>query len=238
MATWLSDPMAPAWVQACGSIATVIVSIVTIVVAVWIPAHQRKKAIGDARAEQNRQEREHLRRLTAGFRAEVLAASKTANRREFAIKHTFQTVERARRSGVTVSEPGPTQPGSLSLSDATLYKQMAAELGRFPPAIISQIVTFYSLIFDVDRISDGAPTAMQAYRELLESLPRFKMYAAILVAILNKFEAAGFSADADLNMKPDEMRKMSAETGYPLDEVLKERGLTLPPEGGVASAAN
>jgi hypothetical protein len=201
-------------------------------VAVYVPWRQHRHEV----SKRARQDKEHLRRLTAGFRAEVLAASKTANRREFAIKHTFQTVEQAQRSGLTVTEPGPIQPGSLSLSDATLYKQMAAELGRFPPAIISNIVSFYSLIFDTDRISDSAPTAVQAYRELLGALPKFKMYAAILVAILNKFETAEFSTDADLNFKPDEMRKMAAETGYSLDEVLKERGLALSPEGLVRAA--
>jgi hypothetical protein len=190
VARWFSDPTTAAWVQAIGSIATVFISIVTIVVAVWIPAHQRRKAVEDAGQERDRQEREYLRRLAAGFRAEILAASGTADRREFAINHTFQMMEQARQSGALVAEPGPIQPGSLSLSDATIYKQLSAELGRFPPVLIANIVTFYSLIFDTNRMTDGAPRAVQAYKVLLDSLPRFKMYAAILVATLDKFEAA------------------------------------------------
>jgi hypothetical protein len=205
-----------AWVQAVGSV-------VAILVAVYVSWRQRRDQI----AEQARQDREQLRRLSAGFRAEIVAAGKTADRREFAIKHTFQMVEQARRSGVAVAEPGPIQPGSLTLSDATIYKQLSAELGRFSPGLITNIVTFYSLVFDTKRMTDGAPKAMQAYEELLGSLPRFKMNAAILVVTLDKFEAAGFSANADLSLKPDELRKMAEATGYPLDEVLKERGLTL-----------
>jgi len=68
MFNWLADSSAPAWVQAVGSI-------VAIFVAVLIPWRQRRNALRDAAADRTREEREHLRSLTAGLREEIRAAS-------------------------------------------------------------------------------------------------------------------------------------------------------------------
>jgi Co/Zn/Cd efflux system component len=78
------------------------------------------------------------------------------------------------------------------------------------------------------RNADAAPTAIQAYRDMLSLLPRLKTHASILLRTLDKFEAAGFSADADIRPTPGEVRQFAAEAGYPLDEIAKERGIVLP----------
>jgi len=211
----------PAWVQAVGSV-------IAILVAVFVPWIQRRNVLRDAAIERGRQDKEHLQRLTVGLREEIRAASGAADRRQFAIARTLQEIQGAVRGGATIKETGPVHPGSLSLTDAIVYKEIAGELGRLPPELIKAIVTFYSLALEVGRIADGAPTAMQAYGEILGLLPRLKTHSAILVRTLEKFEQAGFAANSDIRPTPAEVRRFATDAGYPLDEIAKERGIELP----------
>jgi hypothetical protein len=228
-----SDAAAAAWVQAGGAVAAVIVSIVTIVVAVWIPAHQRSRSLEDARSERERQEKEHLRRLTAGLRAEIEATLAALNYRHTTASETLRRVAAAKKAGGSVLGNTPLKPGSMTFTDAVIYQQIAAELGRFPPQLISLIVGFYANVLEVSRLAEGAPEAEQACEVILGLSPRAKMNAALLVRTLEKFESGDFAASADMGLKPDEIQRLAAETGYPLDEVLKERGLALTPEGSL-----
>jgi hypothetical protein len=89
-------------------------------------------------------------------------------------------------------------------------------------------VAFYEGALEVNRVADSASTAMQAYQNIVALLPRFRTYAAIVVRTLDKFEAAGLSADADIRPTPGEVRQFAAEADYPLDEIARERGIVLP----------
>jgi heme exporter protein D len=219
MPTWLSNASTPAWVQAVGSV-------LAILVAVWIPARQRSNLLRDAQAERTRQEKEHRRRLTVGLRAEINAALEAANRHEFTIEHALKGLQEARAKGAVIKTGEPIQPGSLVLTDAIVYRQIAAELGQLPPELIKSVVLFYTLALDLGRMADGAPTALAAYETIRGVAPRLKMHAALLISTLDKFEASDFAVAADIRPKPDEIRKLAAKVGYPLDQVMKERGLS------------
>jgi hypothetical protein len=52
------------------------------------------------------------------------------------------------------------------------------------------------------------------------------MYAALLIRTLDKFVTSGFVVDADIRPNPEEIRQLAAKVGYPLDEVMRERGLS------------
>jgi heme exporter protein D len=221
MPRWLSDTAAPAWVQAVGTI-------VAILIAVLVPWWQRRNVLKDAATDRALREKEHLRRLTAGLREEIRAASDAATRRESAIKCTLAKLEKALKGGAVLKETGPIQPGSLSLTDGTIYRQIASELGRLPPELIKAVVSFYAGALEIDRISNSAPTALQAYQSVLPMLPRAKTYAAIVVRTLDKFEASDFATDADIRPTPQEVRDFSVAAGYPLDDIARERGITLP----------
>src|SRR5437899_821905 len=118
--------MSPAWVQAVGSV-------IAILVAVFVPWLQRRNALRDGARERALQEKQHLQRLTVGLREEIRAAGGAADRRRSAINQTFEALDQAQLRGAVVEDSGPIQPGSLSLTDAIVYKQIAAELGRLPP---------------------------------------------------------------------------------------------------------
>jgi hypothetical protein len=48
------------------------------------------------------------------------------------------------------------------------------------------------------------------------------------VARLDRFEQSGFDEDADLNVPKEEIVSMAKVAGYPLEEMLAERGLVMP----------
>ena len=217
----LSDPAAPAWVQAIGSILAILIALV-------VPEWQRRRALQDAATDRGRQAKEHLCRLTVALRAEIGAASEAAGRREAVITSVLSNVQQALRAGASVKETGPIHPGSLSLTDATIYKKIASEIGRFPSGVIKAVVDFYSGALEIERVADGAATALHAYEAVLPLLPRFKVYAAIVVRTLEKFEASDFATDGDVRPTPSEIRQFAAAAGYPLDQIAKERGITLP----------
>lgn len=217
MSRWLSDSGAAAWVQAIGSV-------VAILVAIWVPAWQRQFALRDARAERAGQEKEHLRRLTAGLRAEIYAVLDAANCQKFAVERTLEQLKEARGKGATVVSGGPIQPGSMVVTDAIVYRQIAAELGRLPPELIKTVVLFYTLALDFGRLADGASTAQGAYETIQDIAPRLKMHAALLIRTLDKFEASDFMVDADIRLKPEEVKELATKVEYPLAQVLKERG--------------
>ena len=215
-----SSETAPAWVQAVGSV-------VAILVAIWIPARQRRNALRDAAAERLRENVEHLRRLTAGLRAEINEALSVAHIREEAINGALAAVAEARAAGAQVTRSGPIAPGTMTITDAIIYRQVAAEVGRLPPDLIRSAVKFYALTFELARVADGAPSALDAYNAVRSNLPRVRMHAALLIKTLDKFEVAGFVPTAEIHPSHDEIRALAANVGYPLETVLRERGLTM-----------
>jgi len=148
MLAWLSSDTAPAWMQAIGSV-------IAIFVAVWIPARQRSNSLRDAHAERAQQLKDFRQRLTIGLKSEISAALEAANRRQSAVERTLQGLQEARTRGAVIADSGPIQPGSLVMTDAIVYRQMAAELGKLPPELIKSVVLFYSMALDLGRMADA-----------------------------------------------------------------------------------
>jgi hypothetical protein len=220
MQTWLSDPLAPAWAQA-------IFAGLAILLAVVVTAWQRSSAMRDDRAKHAQQEIEHLRRLTVGVRAEIRAALQMAGAQQERLDQTLSQIADAREQGISIVASGPIHPGSMVVTDAVVYRQIAADLGRFPPELIKWLVQFYAYAAELGRRADAAPQAVQAYQMLSESGSRLRLLAALVLKTLDKFEASGFSVNADISLKPDEIKELAAKTGYPLADLARERGFTV-----------
>lgn len=201
-----------------------------ILVAVWIATWQRSRSLRDAAADREREERERLDRLTTGLRAEINAALETADRHQIVITPGLQMLETARAMGATIKND-PIHPGSMSITDAIIYRQIASEVGRLPPELITSVVRFYAQALDYGRFADAAPTAEQAYRQLQGLTPRLKMAAALLIKTMEKFDASGFALDADIKPTPADVRTIAAGVGYPLEEIARERGLDINASG-------
>jgi hypothetical protein len=45
-----------------------------------------------------------------------------------------------------------------------------------------------------------------------------------VIRALDKFEACGFAADADIRLNREEVKELAAKMGYPLEEVMKRYG--------------
>ena len=74
-------------------------------------------------------------------------------------------------------------------------------------------------------------TTANAFTCLQSLAPRLKMYGARLIKTMEKFEASGFSLDADIEPTPAELRILAAQVGYPLDEIARERGIDMNASG-------
>jgi hypothetical protein len=220
MPTWLLSPQAPAWAQA-------IFAALAIIGAVGVTTWQRSRALRDAQNARARQDKERLRRLTVGLRAELGAALQAAARQQETVEQTLKQVADAHAQGIPTTGGGPIRPGSMVVTDAIVYRQVAAEIGMLPPEIIKSVVEFYARALELGRLADGAPFALQAYEVLRQLGPRLRMGAALVISTLDKFEASGFDVDADIGVKPEEVRELASKVGYPLEEVMKERGLKL-----------
>lgn len=216
-----SDPNAPAWVQAIGTI-------VAVLIAVAVPAWQRHSARKDAKAERAREAKERLERLVAALRAEVSAAVEAAAMHLETAERTFSQIETAKQEGRVVAiDPKPLPPGSITLTDTIVYRAVAPELGHFPPQLAHHIVMFYSNALHLARLI-GAAGTVAASLELVKGLaPRAQMNGRVLLELLDKFRQADFAPNADLTLDSKKFEKIADEVGYPLLQVLTERGLNL-----------
>lgn len=217
MPAWLSNPLAPAWAQA-------IFAGLAIIGAVAVTAWQRSSAARDAHTEQMRQEREHLKRLTIGLKAEILAALQTVNAQQDALRQTLTQLAAARDRGAVIAATGPIRPGSMAITDETIYRQVAADIGRLPAGVIKWLVRFYGYAAQVRRLTEAAPQAVEAYKILSENGCRLRLAAELALRVLDKLEEAGFSTVVDIQVTPVEIKELAAKTGYPLEELARERG--------------
>lgn len=222
MSLWsslLSDPGAPAWVQAVGSVLAILV---TMGLAAW----QRSSSFRDAQVHEARREKEYLKRLIAALKAEINTAMETMALQQSGIQKTLEALNAARANGSTI-KTDPIQPGSMVMTDAIIYRQIAAELGRFPTDLIQSVIQFYAGASLLARLADQAPTAQLALEVAQNLAPRLRMLAAMLIKKLENFETSGFAAGAEIGPTPAEVREFAARQGYPLDQVARERGLQL-----------
>ncbi len=195
---WFFDSATPAWVQAFATF-------VALLIAIAVPALQRHAQLRDAEIDRQRRKKEYLRRLTAGLRAEIIAALSAGQRQQETIERTFAQVQEAVRNGAKIKETGPVNSGSMALTDGIIYREIASEIGRFPTEVVRQVVQFYSITFDASWRAEAAPTAIEAYDFMRSVAPRFRMHAAVLIRILDKFEASDYAVDANLKLDAAEM---------------------------------
>lgn len=201
------------WVGAIGSAGALIA-------AVWLWRLDRARE----HREEARKEKEHLRRLITGLRAEIVAAIEASKHQQEGVDGALAAAEQARKSGGVIVDRGPVRPGSMAITDAIIYCEVASELGRLPPEIIRHVVGFYARAREIGRFVEAAASAVSAYATVRDLAPRIRMGGAMCINALDKFERSGFSPDADLKPTLDEMREMAKQTGYPLDAIARDRG--------------
>lgn len=222
LSSWVTSSNAPAWVQAVGSVLAIFIAII-------VPAWQRRANLKDAKLQRARDEKERLRRLVAGLRAEIDAAIAAATSYREIAERTLAQTEVARRAGREIINTD-LPPNSVQLTDAVVYRAIASELGHFPPTVVHNVVNFYANERNLTRIVALANTVHDALSTVRNMAPRAQMNGAVLLEILNKYEQADFDPDADLRLSEKQMRDLAGRFGYPLDEVLAASGMRLKPE--------
>jgi len=210
-----------AWVQAIGSI-------IAILVAIAIPAWQRWASLRDARTDQCQQAKERAKRMVAALKAEVIAAIAALERQLFATKQTLLKIRAGRQAGAQILNHGPISPGSMIFTDGVIYRQVAAELGRLPADLVSSMVQFYAMALEMTRLAESSSSAETAYEIMQDLIPRALMCGELLRLSMDKFERSDFEFRVDLRPTPDEMSKLAKKVGYPLQELMQERGISWP----------
>jgi hypothetical protein len=191
------------WVEAIGTVGAVVSAI-----ALWRVDREAN------RQSEIRADREHMRRMVAGLRAEVRAALEAADTRRTATEGIVAP-------GATVINQPPPPIGSLAITSGIVYRQVAAEMGKLPPSMIQHVVSFYERAQELERVAGAGSTAADAFSTVHSLVPRLAMFGAMLISLLDKFEAAGFDPDARLEFSHEELQAMSRRTSYPLDEVIR-----------------
>ena len=205
----------PTWLGGIGSVGTAII-------AVWLWRKDRS----NEKEQQIAEQKERLRRLVVGLKAEIAAAVEVAAMRRTSVDHTLSQLAEAKAQGASIAGGGTLPAGSMALTEAILYRSVAADLGRFPPEIIRRTVSFYTHAQEIERVTSLSNSAAQAFQTLQTMLPRFQMNGSVLIASLEKFERDNFDEKANVLFSREEMQALADRVGYPLAEVLKERGLS------------
>lgn len=209
----------PAWLQAVGSL-------LALCVAIAAPALQRRSARKDTRIEQARERKERLERLIAGVRAEVSAVVETASMHREIAERTLSQLATAKQEGHEILESRFPE-GSFSLTEAIVFSALAPELGTLPSELVQEIVTFYSLNNTLGRIVGINPSVEAALKDVSNLIPRVQMHGSIILKQLDKFKESGFAPSANLRLDPTQAQEIAKEFGYPFEQVLAERGLTI-----------
>ncbi len=209
----------PAWVQAVGSVTAILVAFI-------VPWWQRRKARADALEAAAQFENSHLRRLVAALGVEIDEAVNASTRQEAGMRRTLAQFARAKEKGANLISPSPVHPDAMQVTDAIIYRQAAAEIGRLPESLVKLVIKFYSTAGEINRITAIQGSFESTLTSLVHLAPRLRMFGALALHAIEKFRQADFALDADLAARPDETRTMAASVGYPMDEVLAERGLS------------
>jgi len=209
--TFLTHSSTAAWVQAIGSIATVVTAVV-----LW--RLDRRRVAQDV----ERQTKEHLRRVIAGLRAEIESALTAAEVQEQTIKGGLAKLAVVLQRGQQVISHGQIPPEAMAVTDGIVYRAVAPEIGRLPPEIIESVTQFYGIARAVERMAAIGGSPLGKFEGALQMLPRLRMLGAWAIKSLDKFCDAGFAEGADIRLTDDEICALAKEVGYPLDQVLEE----------------
>ena len=139
----------------------------------------------------------------------------------------MKAIEGAKQAGATIIDRGPLSKGSMAITDAIIYRELASELGRLPPAVISEVVSFYGRALEIGRIAEMGSSALDSYATLHDLAPRVRIGGALVIRLLEKFEQSDFAVDADLKPTREEVLELAKRVDYPIEIILKERGFKI-----------
>jgi hypothetical protein len=138
----------------------------------------------------------------------------------------LEDVEEAKRKAIPIIDR-PLRPGAMTITDGIIYRRVAAELGRFPPAIVGELVGFYTRAIEIARIASLSTSGLGGFTVVKELAPRVRIHGAMLLARLEKFERSGYSTDADTAPTREELMAMARAVEYPVEDIARDRGFKL-----------
>lgn len=224
-ATWIAaNPGVAVWAQAVATAAILLVVMRnrrdSRMREVPLPPIEPVKAVAPAdsdtgavaSAEARRQER-RCRQLVAALRAEIGLALDAAATRHEAVNRLDREIKNSIALGKII-DLAPLRFTTLGVTEGVAFRALGAEIGLLPPALIGSAVKFYNLVAEQGRVIASAKTVQQQIWVLQESLPRLRLDGAVAAAQLERFERAGYDADADLDLPADELAALKQRAEF------------------------
>ena len=228
---WLdAHPGIAVWAQGAATVA-VFVAIVRLRRADRAEEAERRRRAGEqsgqraaARAVDRRLGR--CRPLVAALRAEIAAALDAATTRYESVNRLDREIKNSIALGKVV-DLAPLRFTSLGITEAVAFKALGADVGLLPPTLLGGAVTFYNRVAELNRALATVKTVQQQIWLLQESIPRIRVDGHVLLAQLDRFEAAGFDDAADLQLSDAELAAFAAKAGPGPEKVPDERRQSL-----------
>lgn len=212
---WLErhDKLA-AWVQAASSVGAIVFTIV-----LWQVDKCRQRKLHEA------SQRAHAERIALGLKQEIKEAIEACDFHEVGCASVLDAFIKATREGGTPSMGTPFPAGSLAVTDATIYQGVAAELSTLPEGVATRIVSFYSFASNMARLATTGPSAVETCRALLPQFSRLRMTGVLATIAIDKFAATGYSDEAVIAIRPEEVVAAAEKARYPLAEIAATYGV-------------
>ena len=191
--SWWSSDAPAAWLQAVGSL-------IAIGIAIGVPVYQRRASSDDARSEEARRSKEHIKRMTVALRAEVSGCVKAVERETDTAIEVLNGLAVARAQSRPIKPFGDTR--EIIFTEAIIYRAVAPELGAFPPRLITQIVNFYDALREIPRLATMTENLEKNLATLRELGPRLSRSGYLVLALLDSFAADDYDANSRLAIDP------------------------------------
>jgi len=117
------------------------------------------------------------------------------------------------------------RPGSVIVTSAVIYRQLAAEIGRLPEGLVKRVIEFYATVEEINRIVEFDAAWETTASNLVELAPRLRVAGEFALFAIEKLRQANYASDASVEPTSDEARLIAKKAGFPLSKVLAEHGL-------------
>jgi hypothetical protein len=208
-----------AWGQTIGALIAIVIAII-----VPVRMHQVERcAARESDAEEARLSRRHI---ASAIHADLTATIGALDVVEETMKHTMRQLEEARTLGQPIKN-APSYPGMAKINDGVIYKAVAADIGRLPPALMESIIEFYGRCTVIETLANSSDTIDRACDLIIPMIPRFKMGAEMIKMKIKLFEKAKYEMDADLTPSQQAILDAADRVHYPIREIAAASGVDI-----------
>lgn len=217
---WIElHPGLASWTQALGAI-------LALLIAIYVPWDQHRKETLARKLESIQQQKSMRQKLTAGLSAEVKAIDEVLESRYETAKQVLDKLAVAEMAGRPI-DTGDLPADAIHVTDAAIYRAVTQDLGVLPTELIGSIVSFYTLISQVEHTASLSTSFEGVLDVQVSMIPRLRMSGGFLRIALERYVRSDFQDEIDVQPSNEEARAEAARVSYPLHEIAAQFGKVL-----------